>query len=630
MTSTIQKGTATKIETECPRRLSSADFSPRGRVFPSPRRWKDQILYQILPDRFSDGNESSRPLFNREKADQHRADDKAHWMSKGLKFTGGTLKGIASKLDYLQELGVTGLWINPPWKQRADLETYHGYGIQNFLDIDPRFGTRQDFRDLVDAAHDRGMYVVVDVIFNHSGNNFFYDDEHGSVSPTMAYRYSPPYNIAGWRDSRGELVKTPEWPEDGAWPEEFQNPDWYTRAGQIGDWSVGAGADPMSASIEFRRGDFYDLKDMNLANPATMEGLIRVYQYWIALADVDGFRMDALKHVSKQDSREFCKGIWQFAQSIGKENFLLTGEITDNRMILDYMNVYGSLIDTSLPVALDIVSAPNQMTGVVKGLQDPIEFFGRFSLDYLGGRYLQLGGFHVSVIDDHDMSSRGFKQRFSAFLEPEIAARQAANVVALQLTTPGIPCIYYGTEQCFDGNEGYHDYSIETRRFAEDRYIREGMFGGEFGAFGTQGCHFFNSDHPTFKMIKAVAKLRQSDDIVGRLLRGGHVFLRETSFCGYPYRYPPRGELAAWSRVLSRNEILIVLNTNAKESRGAEVTVDAGLHQIGSTMKYLFRSDQAGSDTKPQPDQQAKVQHHEDGRATVFIELPPAAMAIVY
>ncbi len=199
-----------------------------------------------------------------------------------------------------------------------------------------------------------------------------------------------------------------------------------------------------------------------------------------------------------------------------------------------------------------------------------------------------------------------------------------------ELTTPGIPCIYYGTEQCFDGNEGYHDYSIETRRFAEDRYIREGMFGGEFGAFGTQGCHFFNSDHPTFKMIKAVAKLRQSDDIVGRLLRGGHVFLRETSFCGYPFSYPPRGELAAWSRVLSRNEILIVLNTNAVESRGAEVTVDAELHQIGSTMKYLFRSDRAGADSKLQQHQQAKVQHHEDGRATVFIELPPATMAIVY
>jgi len=65
-------------------------------------------------------------------------------MQAGKIFQGGTLRGITSKLDYLRDLGVTCLWIGPVWKQRADLETYHGYGIQNFLDVDPRFGTRQD------------------------------------------------------------------------------------------------------------------------------------------------------------------------------------------------------------------------------------------------------------------------------------------------------------------------------------------------------------------------------------------------------------------------------------------------------------------------------------------------------
>ncbi len=627
MTTTIQKHATTKIESACPSKLDLADFSPRGHVFPSPRRWKDQILYQILPDRFSDGKESSRPLFNPKSPETHRAKDKGKWMSAGVKFTGGTLKGIISKLDYLQGLGVTGLWLNPPWKQRADLETYHGYGIQNFLDIDPRFGTRQDLRDLVDAAHARGMYVVVDVIFNHSGNNFFYNDEHGSSSSTMAYRYHPPYEIAGWRDANGQLVRKPESTEDGVWPQEFQNPEWYTRAGQIGNW--GGGGDPLSPSVEYRRGDFYDLKDMNLENPETMEALIRVYQYWIALADIDGFRMDALKHVSKEASREFCKGIWLFAQSIGKENFLLTGEITDNRMILEYMGLYGSLIDTALPVALDIVSAPNKMTAVAKGLQDPIEFFDRFSPNDLAGRYLQLGGFHVSVVDDHDMSSRGFKQRFSAFVDPDVAALQAANVVALQLTTPGIPCIYYGTEQCFDGNESYHDYTAEPRRFAEDRYVREGMFGGAFGAFATEGCHFFNTEHPTYKIIKALAEIRQSDDIVGRLLRGGMVFLRETSYCDYPFSYPKKGEVAAWSRVLSRNEVLITLNTNATEPRAALVTVDASLHPDGSAMKYLFRTDWITTSSN-ETSTRLTVKHQADGRATVFVELPPGGMAILF
>ena len=627
---TVLSETKTIIEKDCPSSLRQAEFKPRGRVFPSPRRWKDQILYQIMPDRFSDGKEYQRPLFNADNPEEYRAGNKKSWMDSGLRFVGGTLQGIISKLDYLAGLGITGLWLNPPWKQRQDLQTYHGYGIQNFLDIDPRFGNRQDLRDLVDAAHDRGMYVILDVIFNHSGNNFFYCDETGMPKDTMPYRFSPPYQIAGWRAGDGTCIARPAGREDGAWPAEFQNPDWYTRCGQIGNWGLARWEDPMSPDVEFRRGDFYDLKDMNLENPEVMEALIQVYQYWIALSDCDGFRMDALKHVSKRSSRQFCAGIWQFATSIGKENFLLTGEITDNEMILEYMNVYGSLIDTALPVALDIVAAPNKMTALAKGLDDPGTFFQRFSPDYVIGRFLQVGAFHVSIIDDHDMSSRGFKQRFSAYNQPATRDMLAANVVALQFTTPGIPCIYYGTEQCLDGNEGYHDYSVEPRRFAEDRYVRECMFGGAFSAYGTQGCHFFNPERKAYKLIAALARLRQRDDIVGRLLRGGLVYQRETSYCGYPFSLPAKGEIAAWSRLLSRNEIVIALNTHSLEKRAADITVDAAIHPHGSSLKILYRNDWSAKELENPPDETVKVKHLADGRAVINLSLPPAGMAVLY
>ena len=128
-----------------------------------------------LPDRFSDGNEGGRPLFDRADPLRFKAADKRAWMEAGKKFQGGTLKGIASKLGYPQGLGVTALWLGPVWRQRPDLQTYQGYGIQNFFDVDPRFGTRQDLRDLVDAAHARGIYVLLDVIYNHTANNWFYD-----------------------------------------------------------------------------------------------------------------------------------------------------------------------------------------------------------------------------------------------------------------------------------------------------------------------------------------------------------------------------------------------------------------------------------------------------------------------
>jgi glycosidase len=620
----------TLIEKDAPASLKAANIKARGRVFPSPRRWKDQICYQILPDRFSDGKESQRPVFDPDYPEEFRVRDRISWMKSGLGFRGGTLSGIISKLDYLAGLGVTCILLNPPWKQRKDLDTYHGYGIQNFLEVDPRFGSRQDLRDLIDAAHDRGMYVILDVIFNHSGNNFFYRDDSGAPQDKMPYRFSPPYEIAGWRAADGSCIDVCRSLEDGVWPVEFQNPDWYSRSGEIGNWGLAQGQDPMDPQAEFRRGDFYELKDMNLANPEVMDALIKVYQYWLALSDCDGFRMDALKHVPRQSSREFSSRIWQYAVSIGKENFLLAGEVTDNDMALGYMNVYGSLVDTALPVCLDICSAPDQMTELAKGELDPERFFQRFSTQDVVGRLFQTGEYHVSVVDDHDMSSRKLKQRFSAFSRIEVRDLQAANVIGLQLTTPGIPCIYYGAEQCLDGHEGYHDRSFEPERYDRNRYVRECMFGGDFGSFATAGCHFFNPEHRTYRLIAAMAKLRQADDIVGRLLRGGAVYQRQTAFCGYPFDYAPRGELTAWSRILSEHEVLIVLNANAEESRGANVTVDRSLHADGSELTVLYRNDWSAEELVNPPCQTVTVKHLPDGRAAVWLSLPPAGMAILH
>lgn len=614
-----------KVEEFAPQKLSEADLKPRGRVHLSPVSWRDQILYQLLPDRFSDGDENQRELFDRTNPLRFQVKDKASWMAAGNKFVGGTLRGVKSKLDYLQRLGVTTLWLNPPWRQRPDLETYHGYGIQNFLDIDPRFGTRQDLRDLIDAAHDRSMYVILDIIYNHSGNNWFYQDESGSSS-TMPYRFSPPYPVHGWRSHNGESIPEIATPDDGVWPQEFQNLDWYTRAGEIGRWDVSYWEDPLSPNAEFRRGDFYDLKDLNLENNQVIAAIARVYQYWIALSDCDGFRIDAVKHVSPEDSRKFCTAIREYAQSIGKDNFLLTGEIASDTMAGAYIDIIGR----NLSAVLDIISAPNDLTAMAKGLAQPKQFFDLYSEDKIAGKYRQIGLYHVSVLDDHDMLSRGWKQRFAAYSNVPNLYEQVAHVVGVQLTMPGIPSIYYGTEQAFDGNAGYHDYSAEGGRLAEDRYIREAMFGGAFGAFQTADCHFFNIDHPTYLRIAAIAHIRNRQDKIGKALRRGHHYLRETSFCNYPFSIPGQGEVVAWSQILFDTEVLMVLNTHGLESRGAEVTVDTFIHPHNSTMTFLYKSNWSDSQLRHPPrDQTVAVQHHNDARATVRIDLPPSGMAIL-
>ncbi len=613
------------INASAPQQLTSVNLQPRGRVYPSPATWGDQVLYFLLPDRFSDGQEATKPIFDPANPNQFKTPDKATWMATGKKFQGGTIPGITRQLDYLQGLGVTTLWIGPIWRQRLDLETYHGYGIQNFLDVDPRFGTRQDLRDLVDAAHDREMYVILDIIYNHTGNNFSYD-ENGNPKDTMPYRFEPPYPVHGWRSSTGISTNNITNLDDGVWPEEFQSLDWYTRAGQIGKWDSEDWEDPLHADVEFRRGDFFDLKDLNLSRSDTLAAVIKVYQYWIALSDCDGFRIDTVKHLPWEASRNFCGAIHEYAESIGKENFLLLGEVTGGAgMARNYIEIFGRNIDA----VLDIGEPTTKLAGMVKGLTPPNQFFRQFGGHDELGSHRETGRYHVSILDDHDMVGRSGKHRFSANNNIDSRYIQVAHAVGVQLTTLGIPCVYYGTEQAFDGTESRHDHTIESNLNFEDRYIRESMFGGTFGAFETAGCHFFNQDHPSYLRIAAIAKIRNGQNAIGIALRRGRQYLRETSVNANSFAIPGAGEIIAWSRILFNQEVLVVFNSNGVASQATEITVDASFHPVGSPMKVLYHSNWNDAELKNPPSNQTVEVTTNQSRATVRMQLPPAGMAIL-
>src|SRR4051794_28639722 len=352
--------------------LTEVDLKPESPAHPSPADWQDQMLYFLLPDRFSHAREHERPMFDRHNPDASRPQSLADWMKSGCCYQGGKIKGIEGKLDYLKSLGVTTLWIGPVWKQRADLETYHGYGVQDFLDVEPRLGTKEELRSLVDAAHARGMYVLLDVIYNHTGNNWFYDKD-GVASDTMPYRAEPPYPFKGWRSKTGECIETIVDPNDGVWPKEFQNPEWYSRAGSIQNWDHPG--KELAADAEFRRGDFGNLKDLELEKGEVLDGLIKAYQYWIAFSDCDGFRIDTVKHVPPEVSAIFCHNVRSFARKIGKTNFLLLGEVTGApSLVRNYVDPKGPNLDA----VLDIESAPRRLGDMVKGLTPPAEFFDHF------------------------------------------------------------------------------------------------------------------------------------------------------------------------------------------------------------------------------------------------------------
>nr|WP_082065483.1 alpha-amylase family glycosyl hydrolase [Aliterella atlantica] len=457
-------------------KLNLESFFPAdGNFYPSPIAWEDQVLYFMMLDRFSDGKEQGykdiqgnvvtdgiTPMFAQKDRGNAIAtvDDAARWQDAGGRYVGGTLKGLTSKIGYLKRLGVTALWISPIFEQVRFQATYHGYGIQNFLDVNHKFGTHEDLKELVKTAHENGIYVILDIILNHAGNVFSYQ----ANSEDDQEKFAPHWNgnlylVEGFNDKDGqptipfELPNTQEpstWTNlDGAvWPLEFQNPSYYTQKGQITNWE---------REPEFLEGDFFDLKDIhhgqgdvdNYIPSNALASLCQAYKFWIAYADIDGFRIDAVKHMDIGATRFFASVIHEFTQSIGKENFFLVGEISGGRI-----RAFETLELTGLDAALGIDDIPDKLEYVVKGYRNPSDYFSLFRNSELVNKksHIWFRDKIVTMFDDHDQVRKGsHKARFCA--EDE-GAKVVLNVLALNAMTLGISCIYYGTEQCFDGAGG--------------------------------------------------------------------------------------------------------------------------------------------------------------------------------
>jgi len=553
----------------------------RQQYTPSPRSWRDEVLYFLLVDRFSD--ERQRPLLDRSDPSAARGPGwrwDRWWRSGRDRWQGGTIRGVTSRLGYLEDLGVTALWLSPVFRQRAHLDTYHGYGIQDVLDVDPRLGSRRDLVELVDAAHARGMRIILDVIFNHSGANWVYAGGARKL-PYTTGRHA----FGSWLGRDGDQIAGIASGDDGAWPVELQDVDAYTRAGSA---NLAEGTDVGVDLAEHKRGDFEDLRDFDLGRPGLLADLARCYAYWIALTGCDGFRIDTVKHVTFEDARNFCGAIKEYALTLGIDDFLLVGEVAGGESnAARYLEAVGRNLDA----VLDIGDARPALTDVSKGLRPPRAYLDAFTpnKDALGSHRV-LGDRHVSVLDDHDHVF-GRKLRFSAGATPR--DRQVVVGVALQLFTLGIPCLYYGTEQAFAGPEdNEHQWLHEWG--GHDEYLREAMFGPEhprahgvagldgsldedllgFGPFGTAGAHCFDPDSPSYVRIRALLRARREHAV----LRHGRQYERETRSGAGTFRRSEAGEAIAWSRILDVEEAVCVISPWSSGSMDVDVTVDAGLN----------------------------------------------------
>ncbi|MEZ4301133.1 MAG: alpha-amylase family glycosyl hydrolase [Polyangiaceae bacterium] len=502
--------------------------------------WRDEVIYQVLVDRFADGDAGNN----------YRVDLTAqgHWH-------GGDWKGLEDNLDYLQDLGVTTLWISPVVKNvdtDAGFDGYHGYWTQDFTEVNPHFGDLAALRSLVRSAHDRDMKVILDIVTNHVGQLFYYDinkngqpdkdvfgggkaNQSGVVNVT---EYDPEFDPRGVQayTSLGESGPAPVvWQWDPASnhvppnPLLFQDVNVYNRKGRTFNF------DDLDQLVH---GDFPGgLKDVDTSRCDVKRGMVDIFARWVELTDLDGFRIDTVKHVEHEFWRYFAQNVRIRLAEKGKKNFFMFGEAFDGKD-----DLIGSFTKHTVPAHLhdellggDLARENAECPGaapITGDMLDGVFYFSQYfqairdvfrdaqstrriqtlwearAVNYgtepnANGTGLPPTKTLVNFLDNHDVPRFLYNQsgvsQFKA--EPKVALK---NALLFLLSEDGIPCIYYGTEQELNGGN--------------DPANREDLWNTGY-----------RTDVPTFQWIKRLTGIRKRH---AALTRGDQAVVWSTDHTG--------------------------------------------------------------------------------------------------
>lgn len=462
---------------------------------PSPD-WRDAVIYFVVTDRFADGD----PTNNDQGRGEFRAGDNG-------RYNGGDFKGLVQRLPYIRGLGATALWVTPPvanqWLDPAGQHSgYHGYWADNLLQVDRHLGGLADYQLLSHMLHAQGMHLVQDIVVNHMGNFFSYGNGgwQGWGRPSQA-----PFDLNDQRDPAQRRAGVYHWTPDVS--------D-YTRREQ---------------ELNFQMSG---LDDLNTENPAVRRALRASYGHWIRQAGVDAFRVDTAFYVPADffadflDSRDpAAPGILRVAAATGRRQFHVFGEgfgidkpggSRQSRKIESYMHGH-----RGRPLLPGMLNFP------LYGALGDVFARGRPAAE-LGQRITQMMALHrrvhwmPSFVDNHDVD------RFLAG-GSQAALKQA--LLAL-MTLPGIPVVYYGTEQGF----------VEQRA---------AMFASGVGSGGRDR---YDSNSPLYKLTAEVIALRRASKLFSRGV--------PTVLAGNAAR---PGALA-WKTVHGRDSAIVIFNTADSET----------------------------------------------------------------
>jgi neopullulanase len=531
---------------------------------------QDDIVYFMLPDRFANGDPSN---------DQGgRTGDR---MVTGFDptdagfYQGGDLKGLTAKLDYIEALGATAIWLGPVYVNKpvqGDGENasagYHGYWITDFLNVDPHFGTNADMKAFVDGAHARGMKVYLDIILNHTADVIAYrecppDMPEAQYKVACAYRPMADYPFTRRGGLQGEAInegftgtgETDLTPENFAkltrfdWAltpyippgeEKAKNPAWLNDIRYYNNRG-----DTTFRGENSLYGDFNGLDDLMTEHPKVRAGMIEIFKHWITTYRVDGFRIDTIKHTRPSLWQEFIPAMQAHARSLGIANFYMFGEAYDFNpaALARYTREDG------MPAVLDFA-----FQGAVRGLivdgKPARDFEALFAADVLYANGKQTAAMLPTFLSNHDM---GRMATFLSQAKPKMADAEKLQRLmlghAILFYSRGTPVIYSGDEQGFNSD-------------SNDRHARETLFPSRVASWNdndligtdrTNAQETFDTTHPLFLAIAGMAEIRKAH----RTLRRGEQIVRYTD---------ETGGVLALSRLDRANgeEYVIVFNAETK------------------------------------------------------------------
>lgn len=436
---------------------------------PSPD-WREQIIYFAMIDRFNDGDSANN--------DQGTGEFDP---GKGSHYSGGDLAGIKGKIPYIKELGATAVWITPPvahqwWSKPSNYGGYHGYWGENLMQVDAHFGGLSDMQALSRALHGEGMYLVQDVVVNHMGNYIAYDPKQWNpADPGAGFRFQPANDQGNAPSQFPFQFNNAADPKQAAMSIYHWNPDIldYTDTEQEHNWQM-AGLD-----------------DLNTENAAVRKALRKSYGFWIKESGVDAFRVDTAFYVPPGYFRDFLysadaedPGMLEVAQATGRNDFLVFGEgfAIDKPFEKRQSEKIEGYVRSGDGQALmpAMINFPLYGTGLDVFAKGQPTSQMRYRIETMMQVH-ETPHLMPSFVDNHDVER---------FLNGGSEAALKQNLLLI-MTLPGIPVIYYGTEQGFTEQ-------------------RAAMFKAGYGAGGKD---HFNTASPLFKAIQAMATLRKSNTV---------------------------------------------------------------------------------------------------------------------